>query len=132
MRIWLIAPGGWIRGDALDYDEWARNVGDQRWSYDGLLPYFKRTEKHFDPAADPSQHGYEGPMHTASVSSSGRKYPLRDVVLKLWSNLGIPHIHDLNDGCPQGISDLVENFHDGKRQMTHSMYPLGGVRACAF
>jgi choline dehydrogenase-like flavoprotein len=49
-------------------------------------------------------------------------------MLKLWSNLGIPHIHDLNDGRPQGISDLVENWRDGKRQMAHSVYPLDGVR----
>jgi choline dehydrogenase-like flavoprotein len=42
--------------------------------------------------------------------------------------LGIPHIHDLNDGRPQGISDLVENWRDGKRQMAQSVYPLEGVR----
>ncbi|CAN9420444.1 unnamed protein product [Alternaria alternata] len=111
----VINTGGWIRGDAQDYDEWARDVGDSRWSYEGLLPYFKRTEKHFDPDADPSQHGHDGLMHTASVSSSGRQFPLRQNVLKLWSNLGIPHIHDLNDGRPQGISDLVENFENGKK-----------------
>jgi len=67
-------------------------------------------------------------MHTASVSSSGRQFPLRQNVLKLWSNLGIPHIHDLNDGRPQGISDLVENFENGKRQMTQSVFPLKGVK----
>lgn len=49
-------------------------------------------------------------------------------MLKLWSHLGIPHIHDLNDGRPQGISDLVENWRDGKRQMVQSVYPLDGVR----
>ncbi|KAJ4380951.1 hypothetical protein N0V86_003298 [Didymella sp. IMI 355093] len=128
MSYQLIAPGGWTRGDRTDYDIWARDVGDQRWSYEGLLPYFKRTEKHFDLGADPSQHGYDGPMHTASVSSTGRKYPLRSTVLKLWSNLGIPYNHDLNDGRPQGISDLVENFRDGKRQMTQSVFSLRGVR----
>jgi choline dehydrogenase-like flavoprotein len=62
------------------------------------------------------------------VSSTGRKFPLRETVLKLWSNLEIPHIHDLNDGQPQGISDLVENWRDGKRQMAQSVYPLQGVR----
>ncbi|KNG48598.1 putative glucose dehydrogenase [Stemphylium lycopersici] len=124
----VMNSGGWIRGDAQDYDEWSRDVGDERWSYAGLLPYFKRTEKHFDPTADPSQHGHDGPVHTASVTSSGRQYPLRHDVRKLWSHLGIPHIHDLNDGRPQGISDLVENWRDGKRQMVQSVYPLDGVQ----
>lgn len=30
----IINTGGWIRGDALDYDEWAREVKDDRWSKD--------------------------------------------------------------------------------------------------
>ncbi|KAJ4376012.1 hypothetical protein N0V83_001292 [Neocucurbitaria cava] len=124
----VINTGGWIRGDAHDYDEWARIVGDERWSYNGQLPYFKRSEKHFDPDADPAQHGSDGPLHTGSVSSTGRKYPLRETMLKLWSRLGLKYIHDLNDGRPQGISDLVENWKDGKRQVVQSVYPLEGVR----
>lgn len=83
---------------------------------------------HFDPNADLEQHGHDGPMHTASVTSTGRNFPLRDAVLGLWSNLGIPHIHDLNDGRPQGISDLVENFRSGKRQIAQSVFSLEGVR----
>ncbi|OBT48310.1 hypothetical protein VE00_01255 [Pseudogymnoascus sp. WSF 3629] len=124
----IINTGGWIRGDKLDYDEWAREVKDDRWSYNGLLPYFKRSEKHFDPNADPEQHGFDGPVITASVSSSGRKFPLRDHILKLWSNLGLKHIPDANNGHPQGITDLVENWKDGKRQIVTNTYPLAGVK----
>ncbi|KAF2008695.1 GMC oxidoreductase [Aaosphaeria arxii CBS 175.79] len=123
----IINTGGWIRGDALDYDEWAREVGDDRWSYKGLLPYFKRSEKHFDPNADHEQHGFDGPIHTASVSASGRKFPLRDHVFKLWSHLGLKRIPDANNGHPQGITDLVENWRDGKRQIASAVYSLDGV-----
>ncbi|KAF2501931.1 putative glucose dehydrogenase [Lophium mytilinum] len=123
----IINTGGWIRGDALDYDEWARQVNDPRWSYNGLLPYFKRSEHHFDPNADPSQHGFDGPIHTASITASGRKFPLRDTVLKLWSHLGLKHVPDANSGHPQGIAELVENWRDGKRQTASSVYPLDGV-----
>ncbi|KAF2788845.1 GMC oxidoreductase [Melanomma pulvis-pyrius CBS 109.77] len=124
----IINTGGWIRGDKADYDQWASDVKDRRWSYDGLLPYFKRCEKHFDPNGDPSQHGFDGPVVTASVSSSGRKFPLRDTVLKLWSQLGLEHIPDANNGHPQGITDLVENWKDGKRQIVSETYPLAGVK----
>ncbi|OCK73559.1 GMC oxidoreductase [Lepidopterella palustris CBS 459.81] len=123
----IINTGGWIRGDALDYDEWARQVKDERWSYSGLLPYFKRSEQHFDPNADPTQHGFDGPIHTASVSASGRKFRLRDTVFKLWSHLGLQYVPDANSGHPQGIADLVENWRDGKRQIASSVYPLNGV-----
>jgi choline dehydrogenase-like flavoprotein len=123
----IINTGGWIRGDKKDYDEWARVVGDDRWSYDGMLPYFKRTERHFDKNADPHQHGFDGPITTVSVSASGRKYPLRDAVSKLWSSLGLKHISDANSGQPQGFADLVESWKDGKRQIASSVYSLDGV-----
>ncbi|KAF1952822.1 putative glucose-methanol-choline oxidoreductase [Byssothecium circinans] len=123
----IINTGGWIRGDKSDYDEWAKEVKDDKWSYDGLLPYFKRSEKHFDPNGDPAQHGFDGPVVTAPVTSSGRKFPLREPVLKLWQNLGLKHIPDANNGHPQGIADLVENWKDGKRQIVSETYSLAGV-----
>lgn len=123
----VINTGGWIRGDKADYDEWAKEVGDDRWSYDGLLPYFKRSEKHFDPNGDATQHGFDGPVVTASVTSSGRQFPLRTPVLNLWKNLNLPHIPDANNGHPQGIADLVENWNDGKRQLVSETYPLAGI-----
>jgi len=123
----IINTGGWIRGDAQDYDDWAELVDDERWSYRGLLPYFKKTEKHFDQNAGSDHHGFDGPITTASVSASGRKYPLRNAVAELWSTLGLQRIQDMNDGHPQGFTDLVENWKDGKRQIASSAYPLAGV-----
>ena len=34
----------YIRGDARDYDEWAELAGDPGWSWDAVLPYFRRSE----------------------------------------------------------------------------------------
>ena len=124
----MTTTGGWIRGDAQDYDEWAREVQDDRWSYNGQLPYFRRSEHHFDPGADPVQHGLQGPMHTSSVTTSGRKYPLRETILKAWKNLGLKEIEDANNGFPQGVAELVENRRDGLRQLTSQVYPLGGAQ----
>lgn len=53
--------GAWFRAPAGDYDWWAERVGDSRWSYKELLPYFRRTESHYDPNGDPEQHGFQGP-----------------------------------------------------------------------
>ena len=64
--------GAWMRGDANDYNLWAKQVDDPRWSYEGLLPFFRCVENHHDPEADPKHYGFHGPMHTTSVSS--RKY----------------------------------------------------------
>lgn len=40
----------WTRGGRDDYNLWADIVGDKRWSYQGQLPYFRRTEHHHDPS----------------------------------------------------------------------------------
>jgi choline dehydrogenase-like flavoprotein len=124
----IINTGGWIRGDARDYQDWALQVDDARWSYEGLLPYFKRSEKHFDVNGDREQHAFDGPIHTSSISASGRKFPLRDTVFKLWSRLGLEYNADANSGRPQGIAELVENWRDGRRQIASETYPLEGVR----
>jgi choline dehydrogenase-like flavoprotein len=92
-----------------------------------LLPYFKRSEHHFESGADPQQHGFEGPMHTSSVSSSGRKYPLRSTILNAWKRLGLEEIPDANNGTPQGVAELVENRRNGLRQLTSVVYPLRGA-----
>ena len=49
----------YTRGDAGDYDRWARN-GAKGWSYAEVLPYFKRTETAEDGASD--LRGGDGPI----------------------------------------------------------------------
>ncbi|KAF2652628.1 GMC oxidoreductase [Lophiostoma macrostomum CBS 122681] len=124
----IINNGGWIRGDRQDYDEWARLVDDKRWSYDGLLPYFKRTETHWDRDGNGEEHGFDGPIHTQTAKSSGRSYPLREPVRQAWESLGLTLKPDGNDGNPQGIAELTENFGDGKRQIASQAYRLKDKR----
>ena len=121
--------GGWYRGDASDYDEWARVVGDTRWSYESILPYFKKSEHHSNPHSDQQQHGYEGPMYYTSVSASdpGRKYPLRDSIHTAWTELGLEHNNDPNSGKIAGISEAEENWREGLRQPSYQAYPLKGI-----
>lgn len=120
--------GGWTRGDARDYDEWAALVNDNRWSYAGILPYFRKTEHHFDADVDPQHHGTDGPIHIASVTNSGRRYPLREPFRAAWARLGLEHVADANKGSPRGLAELVENRRDGLRQLASSAYPLDGVQ----
>jgi len=91
-------------------------VGDARWSYEGLLPYFERTEKDYISSV------------TVSKSSPNRKYPLRDRVLKAWLDLGLHKVENANSGNPLGVSELVESWKDGKRQLTSVVFDLGDVK----
>ncbi|PQE30232.1 glucose dehydrogenase protein [Rutstroemia sp. NJR-2017a WRK4] len=125
-----INAGGWIRGDANDYNAWGRLVNDPRWSYKGLLPYFRKTENYHKPGLN-TQHGYEGPLYTQSVSTTRRDYPLREKVRKAWESIGVNYNSDANSGSPQGLGELVENRKDGQRQLASSAFPLNGVKVMA-
>lgn len=65
----VINFGGWSRGNAADYNDWARIFGDQRWSYNGLLPYFLRTKSFLDTEADPKQHRFILPRSLRATPS---------------------------------------------------------------
>lgn len=126
----VINYGGWTRGDASDYDEWARVVGDARWSFKGLLPFFRRTEHYFDSSADPELYGFDGPIHITSVAASDpeRRYGLREPIRTAWTEIGVPCNPKPSSGSLAGISEFLENWHDGKRQPSNLAYGLEGVR----
>ena len=39
----------YVRGDREDFEEWER-LGNPGWGWDGVLPYFKRSEDQLNPA----------------------------------------------------------------------------------
>jgi choline dehydrogenase-like flavoprotein len=120
--------GGWSRGDMKDYDQWASTVGDDRWSYKGLLPYFKKTEYFHMTGADPEQHGFDGPMQVRPNSvDAERKYPLRDPIKEAWKSVGVKENPDSTGGNLWGLGEWVENFNDGVRQPSALAYDLTGV-----
>lgn len=58
-----------------DSDRWAQEVGDERWSWKGLLPYFKKSETWVPGKEMPQEkchdiHGYEGPITVSTPLTS--------------------------------------------------------------
>ncbi|RDW95014.1 hypothetical protein BP5796_00777 [Coleophoma crateriformis] len=123
----VINWGVWTRGDAQDYDDWAALVGDQRWSYQGLLPYFRKTEHYHDGGKSVESHGYDGTVPTASVSSSRRNYVFREPLKAAWAKIGVEYNPDVNSGSQLGLAEVVEARNDGSRVISSSVYPLAGV-----
>ena len=112
----------------MDYDAWANLLGDSRWSYQGLLPYFRKSEQHQDPEVDLKQHGRDGPVPLCSVSSSGRNYPLRDQLKSAWISAGVDLNLDANSGSSLGIGEAVECRINGSRLIASEAYSLKGVK----
>ncbi|KAJ0416723.1 putative glucose dehydrogenase [Aspergillus carlsbadensis] len=120
---------GWSRGDARDYDQWAKMVDDTRWSYNGLLPYFRKSETFFDRDANAAHHGFNGPIHVTAVSEgpSGRKYPLREPIKQAWLEVGERFNPDGCLGNLAGVCEFYETWRDGQRQSANETYSLDGV-----
>ena len=126
----ILNYGGWARGDASDYDCWAKTVGDPRWSYHGLLPYMRKTEKFYNIKADREQHGFDGQIKVTSVLESDpkRRYPLCEPVKNAWIELGVKFNDNPCSGNLAGISEFLENWDNGIRQPAQLAYSLKGVQ----
>ncbi|KAI6765830.1 hypothetical protein HG530_006900 [Fusarium avenaceum] len=123
-----INSGGWTRGSAADYDEWASLVDDDRYSYKGQLPWFKKSEHWFDDK-NPQQHGQDGPIHVTCAKATNRLFPLAEQAAVGWEELGVRTLPDgdQNTGDNLGRAYICEARSDGKRQWSAGQYPLGTV-----
>jgi choline dehydrogenase-like flavoprotein len=61
-----------VCADVGESDQWAELVGDRRWSWDGLLPYFKKTETFYPAKSNTADlekyHGFDGPIKVCALS----------------------------------------------------------------
>ncbi|MGR3494861.1 GMC family oxidoreductase [Citreimonas sp.] len=86
----------YMRGQARDYDQW-RQMGNDGWGWDDVLPYFRKSEHHFGPADD--NHGTEGELR---VERQRLNWPILDDVARAADEIGIPPTADFNDGDNEG------------------------------
>jgi choline dehydrogenase len=101
----------YIRGNAYDYDHWSQ-LGNQGWSYESVLPYFKRAED-FSGDGDADYHGTGGPL---SVQKSNRENDeLLDVFVEAGQQAGIPFTKDFNGKSQEGVSRYEHTIRGSKR-----------------
>jgi choline dehydrogenase-like flavoprotein len=102
----------YLRGHRADFDGWAAS-GCTGWSYDEVLPYFKRSE---DNERGESQfHGVGGPL---AVSDSRSMTSFVDLELEAATQAGYELIEDLNVDEPEGVSRFQLTQRNGKRCST--------------
>jgi choline dehydrogenase len=99
----------YTRGHASDYDAWAA-LGNAGWSFDDLLPYFKRAENH-EPGPD-EFHGTGGPMNVARQRSPN---VLTDTFVRAGVQIGIPFNADFNGSEQEGIGLYQVTQKNGRR-----------------
>ncbi len=105
-----------VRGQAADYDGWAQ-MGNRGWSYDDVLPFFKRLES-FQGGAD-DYRGDSGPIR---VTVPDEKGPLYDALIKAAGEIGVPHNPDYNGARQDGIAMSQATIAGGRRMSTAHCY----------
>src|SRR5262245_61016981 len=88
----------YIRGNSRDYDSWAKE-GATGWSYDEVLPLFRRSE---DNARGQSQyHAVGGPLRVQDLRSPNA---VSHSILEAMVQSGIPRNEDLNGADQLGVA----------------------------
>lgn len=97
------------RGCPEDYDGWETQDGCAGWSYDAVLPYFRRSEGN-DTFAGP-YHGTDGPLGV----SAGTPHPLTRVFVRAAQEAGLPFNADFNAGRQEGAGFYQTTTRNGRR-----------------
>ena len=106
----------YIRGAAADYDEW-RAMGLVGWSYEDVLPYFKRSESNWRGASD--DHGGEGPLSVTPLKKHDELYP---AMIGAARELGYSEADDFNVARPEGFGIPDCTIRKGRRDSTARAY----------
>ena len=107
----------YIRGQKQDYDSWAEEEGCPGWSYNDLLPYFKKSER--NESLSGHYHGTQGPLH---VSENRHRHPLTQTFIRAGQELGLAYVNDFNGADQQGIGFFQTTTYRGERASVSKTY----------
>jgi choline dehydrogenase len=114
----------YTRGQREDYDDWAALPGCQGWSYDELLPYFKRSE-HFEIESGNPYHGNDGELNVTHVAM---KYPISEAYIAAAESIGIRRLDDINGETQHGIGYMQVTMKNGRRWSSADAFLSADVR----
>ncbi|WP_104029391.1 GMC family oxidoreductase [Vibrio jasicida] len=99
----------YARGHQYDYDLWA-SIGNEGWSYDDCLPYFKKAEN--NEVHQDDYHGQGGPLNVANLRSPS---DVLERYLTACESIGIPRNHDINGADQFGAMPTQVTQRNGER-----------------
>ena len=131
----------YMRGQARDYDQWAQLTGDDAWTWDNALPYFKMHEDHYKGAS--AFHGARGEapdlMKDAGtpyrqvlrhrnaggewrVEKQRLRWDVLDAFSQAAQQAGIAASDDFNQGDNEGVGYFEVNQREGLRWNTSKAF----------
>lgn len=106
----------YARGHARDYDEW-RQLGNEGWSYEDVLPYFKKSENHWGEADH--WHGKGGPL---SIKQQPRDTDLYRRFIETVCKLGYEERDSFHRAEQEGWGPPPLCIHEGSRASTAARF----------
>jgi choline dehydrogenase len=106
-----INSSAFYRGTPDDFDAWAAK-GNDAWSYQQVLPFFRRLETDVDHSDD--FHGSEGPIFVHH-SNAGNWHSTQRAFYEACVATGFPTTEDHNNPDAAGIGPGISNNHQGIR-----------------
>lgn len=114
----------YLRGRPGDYDDWAA-AGCDGWSWDDVLPYFRRAECNVrvDGRDDHPLHGGSGPQQVSDLRTPN---PFGQRFIEAAQQAGYPYNDDFNGETQQGAGWYQVTQHGGERWNAARAYLHGG------
>ncbi len=106
----------YVRGNAWDYDHW-RQLGNEGWSYDDVLPFFKKAENN-ERGANPF-HGTGGLLNVADQTDPLK---INDAFLAAAEQAGHRKVDDFNGATQEGVGYYQVTQKAQQRWSTASAY----------
>ena len=106
----------YYHGHPADYDRWA-SLGLPEWSYENVLPYFRRAET-WEGGAN-QYRGGDGPLTTHYTTFWE---PLCDAFMAAGKSAGYPETEDYNGRRPEGFARIQTTMRNGRRGSTATCY----------
>ncbi len=103
----------YMRGQSRDYDQWAQITGDDTWTWDACLPYFKQHEDHH--LGGNAMHGAGGEWR---VDKQRLRWDVLDAFAQAAQQAGVPATDDFNRGSNEGVGYFEVNQRNGWRWNT--------------
>ncbi|KIV67329.1 choline dehydrogenase [Metapseudomonas otitidis] len=109
----------YIRGNALDFDSWAKAPGLEDWTYLDCLPYFRKAETRDIGPND--YHGGDGPVSVTTPKNGNN--PLFHAMVEAGVQAGYPRTDDLNGYQQEGFGPMDRTVTpEGRRAATGRGY----------
>jgi len=112
----------YIRGSRHDYDAWAKG-GAVGWSYDEVLPLFKRSENNSRGASE--YHGDSGPLHIEDLRSPN---PMTETLIDGMCSTGLARNDDFNGADQVGAGYNQVTHKRGMRWTTADGYVVPAMK----